>query len=341
MGIYLEREDGVKFQVRENKTALVCGVLAIGLAFFIMAMRLLHPSVKGGGALLYLPLLCMALGGMVCFLMYFNRKLVVDEMELCYVNWLGRMKQFTLDEIGFGQIGTSGDMNRVVLYDLLGRKLCKLETGMRGLAELYQYLLDNGVRLEFYKSKVNQSSGFMRMIDAFSKETSVCEEEIRKCAELFYEEAGLIFHEWEKNHQYFEAIWEFGFVEYTAEDLERKCPLYMYPSSVDKPLEHIPETYECVLEAYLKREDEYVVNKSGEAVGIVLPYLSKTKSYQIGEKTRIRKMNEESLKEWLQWKLEVLNKELPRHKYHTEMLVMGHELRTTAGITEEAENLGL
>ena len=332
MGTYLEWEDGVKFQVRENKTALVCGVLAIGLAFFILAMRLLHPSVKGGGALLYLPLLCMFFGGVVCFLMYFNRKLDVDEMNLCYVNLTGKKKQFTLDEIGFGQIGTGGDINRVVLYDLFGKKLCKLETGMQGLAELYQYLLDNGVRIEFYKSKAYQSSGFIRMIDAFCKETSVCEEEIRKCSELFYEEAEQIFHEWERNNQHFEAVWEFGFAQYIAGDLERECPLYQYSSSVDEPLEHVPESYECVLEAYLMREDEYVVDKRGETVSIVLPYLSKTKSYQIGEKTRIRKMDEESLKEWMQWKLEAIKKELPRHKYHTEALVMGHKLRTSVGI---------
>lgn len=332
MGTYLECEDGIRFQVRENKTAFVCGVLAVGFAVFIMVVRFLHPSAKGGGTLLYLPILCMFFGGVVCFMMYYNRKLTVEDMNICYVNWMGRLRQFTMDEIGYCKIGTPGDMNRIVLYDLLGKKLCKLENGMQGLAELYQYLLDNGIRIEWNKSKAYQLSGFMRMIDTLSKETSVCEEEIRKCSELFYEEAGQIFHDWEKRNQHFEAVWEFGFAEYMAEDLESKCPLHMYPSSVDEPLEHIPESYECVLEAYLKKEEGYVVNTRGEVVSIMLPYLSKTKSYQIGEKMRIRKTDEEGLKEWLIWQLETFNRELPKHKYHTEDLSFGHKLRPAAGI---------
>lgn len=332
MGTYLECEDGIRFQVRENKTAFVCGVLAVGFAVFIMVVRFLHPSAKGGGTLLYLPILCMFFGGVVCFMMYYNRKLTVEDMNICYVNWMGRLRQFTMDEIGYCKIGTPGDMNRIVLYDLLGKKLCKLEIGMQGLAELYQYLLDNGIRIEWNKSKAYQLSGFMRMIDTLSKETSVCEEEIRKCSELFYEEAGQIFHDWEKRNQHFEAVWELGFAEYMAEDLDSKCPLHMYPSSVDEPLEHIPESYECVLEAYLKKEEGYVVNTRGEVVSIMLPYLSKTKSYQIGEKMRIRKTDEEGLKEWLVWRLEAFNRELPKHKYHTEDLSFGHKLRPAAGI---------
>ena len=335
MNTYSEWEDGIKFQVRENRTALVSGVLAIGFALFILAMWILYPSGRGGGALLYLPLLCMLLGGAACFLLYYHRKLTVEEMNICYVNWIGREKQFTLDDIGYCKVGAAGDMNRVVLYDLNGYKLCKLEIGMRGLAEFYQYLLDNGVRIEWTKSKAQQSSVFLNIIDTLGKETVVCEEEIRKCSEHFYEEAAKIFHDWEKRNKQFQTVWEFGFAEYTAEDLERKCPLHMYPSSVDETLEHIPESYECILEAYLKKGDEYVMTNRGETVSTMYPYLSKTKSYQIGEKTRIRKTDEESLKEWLMWQLEAFDKELPKHRFHTEMLSLGHTLHSSVGITEK------
>ena len=334
MSTYLEWEEGIKFQVRESRTALVCGVLAIGFAFFILAMWILHPSGRGGGALLYLPLLCMLLGGAACFLLYYHRKLTVEGMDIYYVNWIGRTKQFTLDEIGYCKIGASS-MQRVVLYDLVGNILCKLDFEMCGMAEFYQYLLDNGVRVEWVKSKAQQSSVFLYMIDALSKETAVCEEEIRRCSEHFYEEAGQVIHDWENHNKQFEAAWEFGFAEYTSQDLERKCPLHMYPSSVDEPLEHIPESYECMLEMYLKREDGYVVTKRGEPVSIMLPYLSKTKSYQIGEKTRIRKMDEESMKEWLRWQLETCSKELPKHRYHTETLTFRHTLRRSVGIAEK------
>ena len=45
----------------------------------------------------------------------------------------------------------------------------------------------------------------------------------------------------------------------------------------------IPEDYECVLEAYLKRNGAYVVNRRGEAVSLQIPYLVRCRSYQIGE----------------------------------------------------------
>lgn len=334
MSNYLEWEDGIKFQVRENKSALVCSMLAIGLAAFIYVMHLLHPSGQGG-ALLYLPLGFMLLGGILCFVVYHNRKLIIEEMNICYVNLIGKEKHFTLDEIGYCKIGLRSSMDKMILYDLCGNKLCKLYFEMRGMAEFYQYLLDNGVRMERTKSKAEERSVFMNMIDALSKEEAICEEEIRKCSERFYEDVACIFRDWESRNRHFDVVWEYGFAEYTAEDLERKCPLHQYPSSLDEPMENLPSSYECVLEAYLKRGDEYVVTNRGETVSIMLPYLSRTKSYQIGEKTRIRKTDEESLKEWLVWQLEKYSQELPKHKYHTEVLSMGHPLRTSAGIAEK------
>lgn len=338
MNTYLEWEDGVKFEVRENKSTFVCGVIAFAVVFFIFAMWQIYPSAKGGGTALYLPLFCMLLGGVAFFMMCFNRKLIVDEMNICYVNWMRRVKQFTLDEIGYCKVGAGGDQGQVVLYDLLGHKLCKLEIGMRGMAEFYQYLLDNGVRVERVKPRTHQSEVLWKMIDAIGRETVVCEEEIRKCSERFYEEAAQIFHEWEERNRHFDAVWEFGFAEYMAQDLENKRPLHMYPSSVGDHLEHIPESYECALEAYLKRDDGYVVDRRGETVNILLPYFSKTKSYQIGEKTRIRRTDEEGMKEWLMWKLEKLAGELPRHRYRTEAFVLGHPLRTSAGIDEKVSS---
>ena len=350
MSAYLEWEDGIKFQVRENKAALVCGAADLGIALYIFVMRLLYPSERGGGALLYLPLFCMLLGAVACFMIYINRKLIVEEMDICYVNWIGKKKQFTLDEIGYCQIGKNSDINQVVVYNLSGHKLCKLDTGMHGLPEFYQYLFDNGVQVNRMKSKAEQSSTFLKIIDAFDKETAICEEEIRKCSENLYEEIKLIIYDWERRNSHFKAVWEFGFAEYTAEDLEAKCPLHRYHSSVNEAMEHIPDSYECVLELYLKKDDEYVVNKRGETVSIMFPYLSKTKSYRIEEGTRIRKMDEESLQEWLRWKLDSFSRELPKHKVHTEALVLGHKLRATAGIIgatlphadqHKAENLGL
>lgn len=333
MGTYLKWDDGIKFQVRENKTAFACGALAIGLAFFVPMMRLLHPSGRGGSDVLYyVPLFCMLAGGVACLLLYFNRKLVVDGTNICYVNWIGKTKKFMLDGISCCKMGAGSSMNQLVLYDLDGKKLCKLDFEMRGISEFYQYLADNQVKTEWVIKRTNHAKSFMTMFDAIQKETAVSEEEIRKCSEQFYQEVEGIFRDWENRNKQFHAKWEIGFAEYTAADLEKKCRILERTSSLPDPVKGIPESYECMLEAYLKREDEYVVTNRGEEVKLMLPYLSKTKSYQIGERTRIRKADEKTMEEWLVGQLETLNKELPKHRFHTEALTMGHKLRTTAGI---------
>ena len=332
MNTDLEWKDGIKFQVRENRTALVCSVVAVGFVALIVTMRFIHPSEEGGGALLYLPLFCMLAGGVACFLLYFHRKLIVNDANICYVNWIGKTRKFQLNEIGFGKMGAGASMNQVVLYDLNGKKLCKLDFEMQGIAEFYQYLADNGIEIEWVKKRVNHSQSFMSLVNVIQKETAVSEEEIRKCSESFYGEVERIFRDWENQNQKFHAEWEIGFAEYTAQDFERKCRLIERTSSVPNPLENIPESYECILEAYLKRDGEYVVSNRGEEVKIILPYLAKTKSYRIGEKTRIRKADEQNMEEWLEGQLETLTKELPKRRFHTEALVLGHKLHTTAGI---------
>lgn len=333
MSANLKQDDGIRFQVRENKAAFVCGALAIGLALLIPVMRLLHPSGRGGDVLFYLPLFFMVAGGVACLLLYFRRKLIVDEKDICYVNWIGKARRFTLDDIGCCKMGAGSSMNQIVLHDLNGIKLCKLDFEMNGIAEFYQYLADNRVKTEWVVKGTNHGKSFMSLFDAIQKEKAVSGEEIHRCSEQFYKETERIFRDWESRNKKFQAEWEIGFAEYTAEDLEKKCRSRERTSSIPAPVKSIPESYECVLEAYLKRGDEYVVSNRGEEVKILLPYLSKTKSYQIGEKTRIRKADEKNMKEWLEEQLEMLNKDLPKRRFHTEALVTGHKLRTAAGIT--------
>ncbi len=329
-----ERQTDIRFQVRESGTALVCGVLAIGAAFFILLMRLLHPSAAGGGALLYAPLAVMFLGGVLCFALYGNRRVLVENMNICYVNCMRKEKRFTLDEIGFCKVGTGGSANQIVLFDLCGSKLCKLDLEMRGAAEFYQYLADNCVEMEYGGRRGGRAASLNGLLGAIGRETSVCAEEIRKCTALFYEEAVGIFRAWEARNGQFGAFWEIGFAEYAGGDMERRCRPWERESSVPEKLTELPEAYECVLEAYLKREDGYVVNRRGEEVVILLPYLARTRSYRIGEGTRIRRTDEQSLTEWLEGRLAALAGELPRHRYHTEELTLRHRLRASAGLRE-------
>ncbi|MDE6845354.1 MAG: hypothetical protein K2J99_06260 [Lachnospiraceae bacterium] len=333
----MEWEDGIKFQVRENRAELVCGVFAIGISVFTFIMWMFHPSGEGGGVLLYLPLLCMIAAGVLFLVIYFHRRLIVDDMNICYVNWIGKRKEFTLDEIGFCKIGGRGANNMIVLYDLLGEKLCKLGIDVRGFEELHQYLVDNQVRVEWNKSRMSSESALL--IDTLQQESAVCEEEIRKCSEKFYEEIERIFREWEKRNKKFDVQWEIGFVEYTLEDMEKKCRFRDRTSSIGENLKTLPLSYECLLEAYLKCGEEYIVGRKGEEINVILPYLVRSKSYRIGEGTRIRKVDEQGMKEWLEMRLEGLAKELPRHRYHTETFTIQHSLRKTAGLAESIRDI--
>ena len=81
-----------------------------------------------------------------------------------------------------------------------------------------------------------------------------------------------------------------------------------------------------MLEAYLKKDNEYVIDRKGNMVAVQIPYLVKSKSYQIGEGERIRKTKESFLTDWLKQYLSQLTEILPRQKYHTEAISLPYEL---------------
>lgn len=341
----MEGAGKISFQVRESRMSLVTGGVSIAFAAFIFVMWLLHPKREGGGLLLYLPLLFMLGSGIWFCIVYFHKRVTVEEMTIHYVNSLKKSKQFTLDEIGFCKLEIGGGKITLAIYDLMGEKLCKLDFGMRGMGEFLQYLVDNRVKTELSREKRRRQMGEAFLPELILKETAVCAEEIGKYAAAFYLTAEQIFREWEKRNRKFEAQWEFGFAEYTAGDLERQAKQgrhtgsWEWSSSVEAGMRELPEDYTCVLEAYLKKNGQYVVNRRGEAVSVQIPYLVRCRSYQIGEGTRIRKSDEGLLAEEMEGYLEVLSKELPRHRYRTETLTLGHALKKTLLFTGQESAL--
>lgn len=328
----MEKQDKISFQVRESRISLVAGILSIGFAIFIFVMWILHPKGQSGGLLLYVPLLFMAGSGFGLCIVYRNRRVIVEEMSICYVNSLKKTKQFTLDEIGFCKLDMGGGKITMILYDLVGGKLCKLDFGMRGTGEFLQYLVDNKVKTELDGRRGNRRESFLP--ELIVKETTVCAEEIAKCAEAFYDEVEKIFRDWEKRNKRFEVEWEIGFAEYTEEDLEKQAKQkrsWEWTSSLAEGMAELPEDYECVLEAYLKRDGGYIVDRRGEIVSMQMPYLSRCWSYQIGERTRIRRSDEKTLTEEIEQYLEMLSKEMPRHKYRMESFSIRHPLQKSAG----------
>lgn len=337
----MEGAEKISFQIRESRISLVAGGASILFAVFIFAMWLLHPKRQGGGLLLYVPLLLMLGSGIWFCMVYFQKRVTVEEMNIHYVNSLRRRKEFTLDEIGFCKLEMGGGKIVLIIYDLMGDKLCKLDFGMRGMGEFLQYLVDNRVKTELVRERRHRQESEFFLPELILKETAVCAEEIGKCAEALYQAAERIFRDWEKRNRKFEAVWEFGFAEYTNKDLERQTKqgrrtrAWEWSSTVEAKMQKLPDDYTCVLEAYLKKNGEYVVNRRGEVVSVQLPYLVRCRSYQIGEGVRIRKSDEGLLLEEMEGYLTMLAKELPRHRYRTETLTLGHLLRRTAGLVSQ------
>lgn len=88
----MEEQEKISFQVRESRLSLVVGGASIAFAVFIFVMWLLHLKGGGGGALLYLPLLFMVGSGVAFWVVYFNKKVTVEEMNIHYVNSLKKKK---------------------------------------------------------------------------------------------------------------------------------------------------------------------------------------------------------------------------------------------------------
>jgi hypothetical protein len=250
-------------------------------------------------------------------------------MHMCYHSSFGRSKEFTLDDIGYCSLELSQSKDNLTLYDLLGKKLCKLKINMKGCEEFLQYLLDNGVRVEWETARTN-----LPALELILRETAVCEEEIPKYTAALYTQVREIFSRWEKEHSAFGAVWELGFGEYAAADLEDVKDMRSAKSSMDSG-GRLPQDYICALEAYLKKDGEFVIDRNNRAVCITAKYLIRCRSYQIGEETRIRKTDEEMITDWIKEQLLFLTRSLPRHKYHTEGCMIQHTLKNTAGKKEK------
>lgn len=324
-------EGCISFQVREYRIVIAAGVLTILFTLFILIMGLKYPSADGNRIIFYSALLILLIIGIGCCIRGIFHGLTVEEMNIYYVNWFGRKTFFTLDDIGYCKMKPGSNQQKIILYDLLGNKLCKLESDMNGSADFFQYLLDNQVRVECKAEQAGHSN--IPALEAYLRETAVCEEEIPKCADSLYGKVRDILLEWEKKNKTFGAYWEFGYGEFSATDLEKgKDDLWSRTSSIQEPSAGLPEDYACILEAYLKKDNEYVIDQKNKAVCILFPYLVRTCSFQIGERLRFRKMNDDVLIEWFKEELGVLTQILPKRKYHTEPIVLQHELRKTAGI---------
>lgn len=322
----------IKILVRERKSTAVIGIGTILFGFLVGAALLLFGKAdRSPGQMLpdYFVVFCMILSG-VFLCMSYRRGLLVEDMQLCYRNWLGRKKSFTLDDIGYCRQRAS-----LVLYDLNGDKLCKLEFGMTQAVDFLQYLMDNGVEIESNKRD-------KKMLDALFGMQTIDNTQVVKELEHFAETVREHKQEWEIKADRLGASFRIGFACYLESEIKEDRQLPEQTSSVDEWLhdedgisagflkqfrdrDKLPEGFLLALEGYLLKDGEYVVNRKEQAVCIVVPVVHVIKSFQIGQKTKTV-LYGEGLDEWKN-QIEDLLESLPKHRYHTAEIALRHKLR--------------
>lgn len=321
----------IEILVRERKSTAVIGIgtilfgIVVGASLWYFrrtdsSLRQLIPAC--------LAVLCMILSGIIFCLVYKNRRLHVEDGKLCYNNWLGWKKEFSLKDIGYCRLRES-----LVLYDVTEKKLCKLDFGMTQVFDFLQYLLDNGVEVE--SNRANKG-----MLDVlFGMQTIRDSEVVEKMGQI-EEEAGRHRQEWEGKADKLGASFRIGFACYLESELREDRQLWEQASPVDNWLllgdewsaaasdrfaDGLPEGFLIALEGYLQKDGEYVMNRKEQAICLVVPVIHVIKSYQIGKGTKTI-LYEDSFGEWKK-QIEDLLENLPKHRYHTAQLVLRHNLK--------------
>lgn len=318
----------ILISVKERKSTAVIGIGTVLFGFLVgAALLFFRKADRSPGEMIpdYFVVLCMIMSG-IFLCMLCRRELRVEDIQLCYRNWLGRKKSFSLDDIGYCRQGAS-----LVLYDLNGDKLCKLEFGMIGVPDFLQYLIDNRVEVEVNKRD-------KKMLDAFFDIRTIDHSRMTEELEQF---AGWVREhrqEWEMRVNKLGGSLRIGFACYLESEIKEGKQLPEQTSSVDGWLDdgtsaifsnllpdELPEGFVITMEGYLLKDGEYVVNRKEQAVCLIVPVMHVVKSYQIGQKNKTI-LYGETLDEW-QNQFEDLLESLPKHRYHTAEITLRHKLK--------------
>lgn len=313
----------IKIEVHEGKLPwnLGIGTILFGILIAVMAAR---DPVESAALMrcAYLMIMLIICAGIWFCMDGRNRRLTVEDMELCYTDWRGRKKSFTLDEICYCKAAfeNGGSKDYIKLYDFNNKKLCKLEFYMKNANEFLQYLLDNQIKVE-YTNRTEEA--LKNVINA----KVLCPEEIPSAVNEVFEKAKKLVEEWEKRNKRFGVEWKMGIAVYLYKDISWEKQFWEqegYDGAINPA--DLPEGYMIAIEGYLQKDGQFVVDKKNRAVAFFFQLISVSKSYQIGEETRIYFWGNSGLEE-LSEELAFCTDRLPGKRYHTEQIVLRHELK--------------
>lgn len=317
----------IKIEVNEGKAPWIVGIVTILFGILYGVLCIMYPDKSAKSDMLYYLLVypvavLIILAGVWLCLDAKNRKLIVEDAALCYTNSFGRKSSFLLSDIAYCRTAMENGGNRdfLKLYNTQDKKLCKLEYNMCDCTVFLQYLIDNQVKIE-----CSEKSDYM--LKSMLNMTSVSTEEISGVVNSTYKEAKELIKKWLEENSKLGVEWKMGIVTYLENEIEEKKQLWEQTSCgvVESESGNLPEGYIIAIEGYLLKDGEFVINKKDRVVGIFATVIRVSKSLKIGEKLKIS--NFKDVSEELSAQLTILAEILPRNRYHTETLLLNHELR--------------
>ncbi|MDE5597887.1 MAG: hypothetical protein K2J04_08640 [Lachnospiraceae bacterium] len=313
----------IKIEVHEGKLPrnLGIGTILFGILIAVMAAR---DPVESAALMrcAYMMIMLIICAGIWFCMDGRNRRLTVEDMKLCYTDWRGRKKTFSLDEIAYCKAAfeNEGSKDYIKLYDFNNEKLCKLEFNMKNSTVFLEYLLDNQIKVEC----TNRMEETLKNI---INTKTLCPEEIPAAVNGVFEEVKKLVEEWVKKNKGFGVEWKMGIAEYLYQDVSWEKQLWEqkgYEGALN--FSNLPEGYIIGIEGYLQKDGQFVVNKKNQTVAFFFQLISISKSYQIGEELTVRFWGNNIL-EKLSEELAFWADRLPRKRYHPEQLVLRHELK--------------
>ncbi len=317
----------IKIEVNEGKTPWIVGIITILFGILYGILCTMYPDKSGKSDVLYCLLVypvavLIILAGIWLCMDARNRKLVVEDTALCYTNSFGRKFSFELSDIAYCRTAMENGGNRdfINLFSIENKKLCKLEYNMHNSLVFFQYLIDNQVKIE-----CSEKSDYL--LKYMLNTTPISAEEIPTAVNDAYKEAKEIFRKWIEKNKKFGVEWKTGISTYLENEIEAKKQLYEQTGCQVEYSQsgNLPEGYIIVIEGYLLKDGEFVINGMGKPVCFDIKIISVSKSLKAGGGQKISNYN--SVADILLSRLAVLEYTLPRRRYHTEELVMKHELR--------------
>lgn len=309
------------FVVSTGKSIYGVGLLIVGIGIFLLVAELFFHIGPGVPLWIY-PLS----GGIIILGGYFllqakNRRLEVTGNRLVYINGSGRRHEFLLEEIGYAKAAANpqGGQDYLLVYDKLGKRICRLAFHMENAFLFLSYLYDNGVTIDTKKDTGSYLGEIMT-------QQRITEEQVKKIAEEAYEKTGKLLAAWQEVHKKLEVEFEYGLVQYHRDRIDMDASLQ--PPDCHCSLEEcgeLPSDYLCVLEIYIKKDGCFIKDKKKNLLVIAFSLIYKYPSAAVGESFRL--CHNANFERELEAELEALAGYLPRHKFIKEPIHLPYELK--------------